>query len=62
MRKLAEGQPCTAFGLMFGDKEKGDWLQEGFRYIYPFDYEVRMISTRCILCLTSVHGLLEQDY
>ncbi|KAI0819803.1 hypothetical protein BC628DRAFT_1525366 [Trametes gibbosa] len=44
VRKLAEGQPCTAFGLMFGDKDKGDWLQEGFRYIYPFDYESKTIK------------------
>ncbi|KAL1937052.1 hypothetical protein VTO73DRAFT_15570 [Trametes versicolor] len=44
VRKLVEGQPCTAFGLTFGDKEKGDWLQEGFRYIYPFDYENKTIK------------------
>ncbi|OJT01640.1 hypothetical protein TRAPUB_7898 [Trametes pubescens] len=44
VRKLAEGQPCTAFGLGFGDKDKGDWLQEGFRYIYPFDYENKTIK------------------
>ncbi|KAL1940481.1 hypothetical protein VTO73DRAFT_9053 [Trametes versicolor] len=45
VRKLVEGQPCTAFGLKFGDKAKGDWLQEGFRYIYPFDYETQTIKT-----------------
>ncbi|OJT11577.1 hypothetical protein TRAPUB_11906 [Trametes pubescens] len=44
VRKLAEGQPCTAFGLMSCDKDKGDWLQEGFRYIYPFDYENKSIK------------------
>ncbi|EIW56973.1 uncharacterized protein TRAVEDRAFT_30250 [Trametes versicolor FP-101664 SS1] len=44
VRKLAEGQPCTAFGLMSRDKDKGDWLQEGFRYIYPFDYENKSIT------------------
>ncbi|CDO71996.1 hypothetical protein BN946_scf184943.g31 [Trametes cinnabarina] len=44
VRKLAEGQPCTAFGLTFGDKVKGDWLQESFRYIYPFDYENKTVK------------------
>ncbi|EIW53614.1 uncharacterized protein TRAVEDRAFT_23899 [Trametes versicolor FP-101664 SS1] len=44
VRKLVEGQPCTAFGLVFGDKDKGDWLQEGFRYIYPFDYQNKTIN------------------
>ncbi|OJT12554.1 hypothetical protein TRAPUB_10898 [Trametes pubescens] len=44
VRKLVEGQPCTAFGLRFGDKVKGDWLQEGLRYIYPFDYETKTIK------------------
>ncbi|KAI0826681.1 hypothetical protein BC628DRAFT_1320049 [Trametes gibbosa] len=44
VRKLAEGQPCTAFGLGFGNKDMGDWLQEGFRYIYPFDYENKTIK------------------
>ncbi|KAH9856107.1 hypothetical protein C2E23DRAFT_882237 [Lenzites betulinus] len=44
VRKLVDGQPSTALGLTSGDKEKGDWLQEGFRYIYPFDYETKTIK------------------
>ncbi|KAI0631296.1 hypothetical protein C8Q77DRAFT_1061858, partial [Trametes polyzona] len=39
VRKLVEGQPGTSFGLTFGQKAKGEWLQKAFRYIYPFDYE-----------------------
>ncbi|KAI0350325.1 hypothetical protein OH77DRAFT_1524923 [Trametes cingulata] len=35
VRKVAEGQPATAFGLTFGDKEKGDWLQHGRRALSP---------------------------
>ncbi|KAI0353816.1 hypothetical protein OH77DRAFT_1590904 [Trametes cingulata] len=45
VRKVAEGQPATAFGLTFGDKEKGDWLQHGRRYIYPFSYENNTIES-----------------
>ncbi|KAJ8456690.1 hypothetical protein ONZ51_g11974 [Trametes cubensis] len=44
VRKLADGQPRTAFGLVFGDTEMGDWLQEGHRYIYPFNYQNKSIN------------------
>ncbi|OJT06024.1 hypothetical protein TRAPUB_1711 [Trametes pubescens] len=44
VRKLVEGQPGTALGLISGDREKGDWLQEGLHYIYPFDYETKTIQ------------------
>ncbi|KAJ8481396.1 hypothetical protein ONZ51_g6033 [Trametes cubensis] len=44
VRKLADGQPRTAFGLVFGDKDMGDWLQEGLRYIYPFNYQNQSID------------------
>ncbi|KAH9854636.1 hypothetical protein C2E23DRAFT_726203, partial [Lenzites betulinus] len=39
VRKLVDGHAGTTFGMTFGDKTKGDWLQEGLRYIYPFNYE-----------------------
>ena len=55
VRRQVDGQPSTAFGLKFGDKVKGDWLQEGLRYIYPFDYEVRIPTARCALLAENIH-------
>ncbi|KAI0629512.1 hypothetical protein C8Q77DRAFT_1065182, partial [Trametes polyzona] len=44
VRKLAEGVPITAFGMVFGDKEKGEWLLRSHRFLYPFNYEAKTID------------------
>ncbi|KAI0639899.1 hypothetical protein C8Q77DRAFT_1214291 [Trametes polyzona] len=43
IRRLVEGLPMTAFKLKFGDEEKGNWLQEEYRFINDFDWEARTI-------------------
>ena len=43
MKKVTDTIVRHAYDLQPGDALKVVWLEEGLRYIYPFDYEVRTI-------------------
>ena len=45
MKKVTDTIVKHTYDLRPGDALKVVWLQEGLRYIYPYDYEVRMLDS-----------------
>lgn len=62
IKKITDTLVKRTYGLKPGDALKVIWLQEGLRYIFPFNYEVCLIvCARCLSVVTMTDAIWMQN-